>query len=79
MRLNKGKCELLQFGTNKHIKFRDGETVGRQGEVKYLGCNLNDRADGNKELNKRIAACMGIYFFFIRHSIIVWSVNKSVK
>ena len=58
MKLNKNKCELMQFGTPRNIHFKDGEAVKRKDEVKYLGCNQNDRADGGKTLNKRIADSM---------------------
>jgi len=37
---------------------RDGTIIKPVDEVKYLGCQLNNKADGIKEVKKRIADCM---------------------
>ena len=37
---------------------RDGTRMKPVDEVKYLGCQLNNRADGIKEVKKRVADCM---------------------
>ena len=57
MRINKGKCEYLCFGPKAVVHFHDGRCILPSKEVKYLGCALNNRADGNKEVVKRISDC----------------------
>ena len=54
LRLNKKKCEYLKFGTAGPVKFADGAKLYPVGEVKYLGCLLNERGDPEKEVKKRI-------------------------
>ena len=39
------------------MKFGDGKKLSPIGEVKYLGCVLNSRGDGGKEVSGRIANC----------------------
>ena len=59
LKLNKKKCEYLYFGPARPVFFADGTPVPPQlKKVKYLGCNLNDKADPGKEVNTRIADCM---------------------
>ena len=58
MRLNKNKREFLVFETKRKIKFRDGVVIKPSEEVKYLGCYLNNKADGSKDLNRRCSECM---------------------
>ena len=53
------------------MHFTDGAEIKTKEEVKYLGCNLNKHADGQKELQKRIATCMTVLKrldLFWRHS-----------
>jgi len=56
LRLNKKKCEVIG-NRNSNITFKDGTKVNRKDEVKYLGCWLNEKADIDKEVKKRIAKC----------------------
>ena len=58
LRLNKKKCEYLHCGTAGKIYFTDGTQVPKQHEVKYLGCNMNDKADPEREIVNRKKACM---------------------
>eukprot|EP00975_Prorocentrum_lima_P040986 8608071-Prorocentrum_lima.AAC.1 len=55
MRLNKGKCEYLAFGTNTPIRFADGTRLWPCDLVKYLGCFLNPRSDPAHDVQQRIA------------------------
>ena len=45
LKLNKNKCEFLHFGKAGQVFFADGTPVPKNHEVKYLGCNMNDKAD----------------------------------
>ena len=58
MRLNKGKCEYLRFGSAGNVNFRDGVKVPPVQHVKYLGCQLNERGDPGTEIIGRIKHCM---------------------
>ena len=53
--LNKDKCEslIINPGINDSIKFKNGKKVSAQNEYKYLGCNLNEKGDPNKEIKRR--------------------------
>ena len=42
------------------IQLQDGETVKAKQEVTYLGCELNNKADGRREVCKRLTICMTI-------------------
>ena len=68
LRLNKTNCEYPYFGQAKPIYFDDGTPVKRLDEVKYLGCSMNNRADPEREINKRMQACMAtlnkLHIFF---------------
>ena len=55
LKLNKGKCEALNTEGSEEIKFGNGKTVKRVTESSYLGCRLNDKANIQRELNKRLA------------------------
>ena len=55
LKLNKNKCELLTTELNPNIHFADNTKVKRSDEVKYLGCQLNQKGDTSKEIGKRIA------------------------
>ena len=54
------KCELITFGTVGAIRMKDGTRLRPKEEAKYLGCYLNNRADGTREVKKRISECMVI-------------------
>ena len=58
LKLNKTKCEYIKFGEAKRVKFHDGTNVPLMHEVKYLGCNMNDKADPEREVLKRRTDCM---------------------
>ena len=53
LQLNKKKCDYLHFGQAGPVVFADGTPVPKKHEVKYLGCNMNDRADPEREISKR--------------------------
>ena len=57
MKLNYKKCELIKFGNIGVVRMRDGTIIKPMDEVNYLGCQLNNKADGIKEV-KRIADCL---------------------
>ena len=61
MRLNKKHVKLLTFGEPTNITFKDGTAVKPQREVKYLGCQLNNKADGGKELSRKRSDCMAMF------------------
>ena len=48
MKLNRNKCELLSWGAVEQVKMADGTILNRTGTAKYLGCQLNTKADGIK-------------------------------
>ena len=58
LKLNKKKCEYLYFGQAGRVFFSDGSPVPKRAEVKYLGCNMNNRADPEREIIKRKKDCM---------------------
>ena len=60
LKLNKTKCEVMYTMKDANIHFKDGTRVPRKNEVKYLGCELNQQTDYNKEIGKRISVTMGI-------------------
>ena len=53
--LNKNKCELMSTEKDPNIHFTDHTKVTKKDEVKYLGCQLNQKGDISKEIGKRIA------------------------
>ena len=53
MRLNYNKCELIKLGDIGTVRMRDGTRMKPVDEVKYLGCQLHNRADGIKEVKKK--------------------------
>jgi len=63
MKLNKDKTEIIILGKNKNvnIRFRDGTSVKKVTEARYLGVELNERADPNKELRLRISNTMSTW------------------
>ena len=71
MRLNKGKCELLLFGNNANVHFKNKEKVKRVDRAKYLGCTLNQHNNMEIEVKGRIREAMGTLkqmHTFWRHS-----------
>ena len=70
--MNKDKCEYISIGQKGGVvRFRDGTKVPVKDEVRYLGCNINNKGDPSKELNQRISTCMSIFnrlHLFWRHS-----------
>ena len=58
LKLNKKKCEYLGFGKPGPVKLADGKRMSAIHEVKYLGCLLDDKADPEKNVKKRISDCM---------------------
>ena len=58
LRFNNNKCQYLHFCTAGKIHFTDWTQVPKQHEVKYLGCNMNDKADPEREIVNRKKACM---------------------
>ena len=60
MRLNKGKCEALQFGGKSKIVFHNKTPVKIVEKSKYLGCVLNKSNNVITEVRGRIREAMGI-------------------
>ena len=58
LKLNRTKCEYLHFGNATPVNFKDGTPVPQKAEVKYLGCNINDKGDPAREVSRRIRECM---------------------
>ena len=58
MKLNKTKCELLKFGGQANVHFKDGAKVPLMSEVGYLGVKLNDKCDNDKELKNKVSNSM---------------------
>ena len=52
---NKNKCELLTSEKDPNIHFADKTKITKKDEVKYLGCQLNQKGDASKEIGKRIS------------------------
>ena len=57
LRLNQGKCEVLN-NSAAGIRFPNGDLVKQKEEVCYLGAKLNIRSDTGKEVQSRLAVCM---------------------
>ena len=71
LQLNYGKCELVHNFPHANVHFQDGTPLKRVQEAKYLGCDLNERANIRKELNKRMGKCRTVLqklHVFWRHS-----------
>ena len=66
--LSKTKCEYIKFGPAGRVEFQDGTPVPMLHEVKYLGCNMNDKADPEREVLKRRKDCLAtlnkLHIFF---------------
>ena len=60
LKLNRGKCEQISINGDARdkIKFTDGTVIKKLEEVKYLGCNMNNKADPEREIIKRKKECM---------------------
>ena len=57
-RLNMNKCELLHFGKAGQVFFAGGTPVPNKSELKYIGCNMNDKADPERYIMKIKKDCM---------------------
>jgi hypothetical protein len=60
MKLNGKKCELMAFGRVGEIRLGDGTVLKPVEEARYLGSCVNVKADGSREVRKRIAECMDV-------------------
>ena len=56
LRLNMGKCELLEMNGNQEILFRSGEQMKKVDKAKYLGGILTKKADSSTEIQARLTA-----------------------
>ena len=71
MKLNKSKCEALQFNQNGRIVFEDRTEVKKVHEATYLGCTLSKDNNVIKEVRGRIRETMAVLkkmHSFWRHS-----------
>ena len=71
MKLNKGKCELLQFGGKAKVRVEDQTHMKEVDTAKYLGCHLNKDNNPLIEVRGRIRDTMVILkklHAFWRHS-----------
>ena len=59
----RGKTEVIVAGKNKNanITFKDGTQVKKVSEATYLGVEINDKADPNRELRLRISNTMSTW------------------
>ena len=55
LKLNKDKCEAIPSQGTTRIKFADGKLVKQVTETKYLGCELNDKANVQREADRRLS------------------------
>ena len=55
MTLNKKKGELLTSEINPNIHFAENTKIRKMEEVKYLGCQLNQKGDNSNEIGKIIS------------------------
>ena len=60
MKLNKAKCEVMQFGGRATIRFKNKEPVKAVQVAKYLGCMLNKENNPTIEVRGRIRVASGI-------------------
>ena len=61
LKLNKTKCELIQFGNRANVHFADGTPVPKANTAKYLGCLLNDKGDATAEVRNRLTQCIIVW------------------
>ena len=63
LKLNRGNTEVIVVGKNKNAKitFKDGTPVKQVSDATYLGVQINDKADPNKELRLRISNTMSTW------------------
>ena len=54
LKLNEAKCEYMKFGVAGPVKFADGSKLNPTDEVKYLGNLLDNRADPQRYVKKRL-------------------------
>ncbi len=60
MSLNKKKCEVIYTSENANVHFMDGAKITRKDEVKYLGCDINEKASTDREIRARLANTMTV-------------------
>ncbi len=60
MKLNKKKCEVIYTSENANVHFMDGTKLTRKDEVKYLGCDINEKASTDREIRARLANTMTV-------------------
>ena len=71
MKLNKSKCEALQFNQSGKVVFEDTTEVRKVHEAKYLGCTLSKDNNIIREIRGRIRETMTVFkkmHSFWRHS-----------
>ena len=69
LKLNKDKCEYVNFGLGRQLQFEDGTDIPKREVVKYLGCHINDKGDMGKEISSRIRDC-----YMVMHKLrLFWS------
>ena len=61
LKLNRETCVHLPLNSPKHINYQDGTTVPKHTETTYLGSNINQKADPDKEIMNRIQECLGAW------------------
>ncbi len=53
--LNFAKCEHLSCNSQDTVYFPNNQVVPNTTHAKYLGCEINNKADPRKELKKRFS------------------------
>ena len=61
MRLNRGKCCQINMNCRSQVKFHTGEKMKIVLEAKYLGGQLNNRADHKVDLSIRLGMAAGTW------------------
>ena len=76
LRLNRGKCELIEMNGTEQICFKNGEDMSKVQQAKYLGGILTKKADAKTEIQARITATNPV----IRSLDVLWKQTKcSIK
>ena len=81
VKLNRTTCEYLSCGNTRKVQFGDGTKVPRLTQAKYLVCNLNDKGDPERELNKRrqdSMATLNKLHIFLQHRQHIRKANPNV-
>eukprot|EP00929_Paragymnodinium_shiwhaense_P102580 TRINITY_DN6578_c0_g1_i1.p1 TRINITY_DN6578_c0_g1~~TRINITY_DN6578_c0_g1_i1.p1 ORF type:complete len:1328 (+),score=-43.05 TRINITY_DN6578_c0_g1_i1:198-3986(+) len=55
LKLNQEKCVVIALSQAREIKFRSGKIIQNDSATTYLGASINNTADQDKELGRRIA------------------------